>query len=211
MAKVNSLRISHNFQDIHCGNVHYLDLDHKNEPRSNIITPVDSPYITWYVISMIIFNISIILSNIFIVEMYFSLTFRMDQSQMQIYKSKARVWLPFIVNSNLYHICHYLRDNHIRTFEIFPISKIWLGNRCSIAFCVVHQWDVKSHICRFPMLEIGKFWIFTFKISMKITNLDINITKAHNCCQTETIAIARLDVTSGVTCSRQKRTKTKQK
>ena len=70
----------------------------------------------------------------------------------------------------------------------------------------------RSTFYRLPVLKIGKFWMFTFKISMKVTNLNDKITNAHNDYKTE--KISRCLPQSDVRCDLkpwQKRSKTKQK
>ena len=78
--------IFHHFQDIHCGNVRGLDLDLYNGPRSNVITPMKSPYMTCYLMAIVICTLFVTLSKIFIVEMYMTLTltFRMYQVNIPV-------------------------------------------------------------------------------------------------------------------------------
>ena len=70
---------------------------------------------------------------LFAIEMCMTLvlTFRMDQGQTQVEQSKAYIYdFPFIVNRNLYHICHHLRDNYM-IFQNIANDNIWACDRSS--------------------------------------------------------------------------------
>ena len=58
----NFYHLYHHFQDIHCWNVHELDL--QNGPRSNVNMPVESTYMTFHLSSKVTCTISIIFFEI---------------------------------------------------------------------------------------------------------------------------------------------------
>ena len=68
----------HHFQDIHCRSVRDLDLDLQNEPRLNVIAPIDSLCNTYCWMAIV----TVTISYTFIVEMTLTLTFKIDQDQM---------------------------------------------------------------------------------------------------------------------------------
>ena len=63
----NFLRISQHFQDIHWRNVHDLDLDLWNGPRSNVVTSIESPYMICYLVTIVISILFVTISKIFVV------------------------------------------------------------------------------------------------------------------------------------------------
>ena len=69
-----SLRISHHFKDIHCGNVRGHDLDFWNGLSSNVTMPIESQYMTFHLTVIVICTPSVTISKIFIFEIYMTLT-----------------------------------------------------------------------------------------------------------------------------------------
>ena len=82
--KSNNLPISHHFQDIYCGNVHDLDLDLYNGPRSNVNMLNESPCMTCHLMAIVIFYLFLIISKIFVVEMCMTLTLTLRAGQGQM-------------------------------------------------------------------------------------------------------------------------------
>ena len=80
-----------------------------NGPRSNVNNPIESRYLTFYTIAIVISALFVTINEIFALELCvtFDVDFGSGQSQMHICQSKARTWL-----SIWWHkcsICQHLR------------------------------------------------------------------------------------------------------
>ena len=71
----------------HSRNVHDLDLS--NRSRLNVNMPLESPYMTSYLMSIVFLPVAI--SGVFVVEMYITLNLRMSHDEIRICQSKADV------------------------------------------------------------------------------------------------------------------------
>ena len=74
--------ISHHFQDSRCRNIHDFHL--QNGSRSYVLMQIESQDMTSYLMAIVLFFIFVIISNIFIVELYMTcnLTFIMGRGQI---------------------------------------------------------------------------------------------------------------------------------
>ena len=70
-------------------NVHIVDLDPWEGPRSNANMPEVSKYVTSYLMTILTCCISFTIFNISIIEMCINLTCRIGQGQMLMYQSKV--------------------------------------------------------------------------------------------------------------------------
>ena len=75
---------------------------------------IENPYAISSSMEIVMFAPSVTVCKIFTVEICITvtLTTRIGHGQMQIYKLKAMFNFLFVGNSNVYHICHHLQDNH---------------------------------------------------------------------------------------------------
>ena len=53
----NVCHISHHFQDIHTENMHFLDFDVYNRPRSNVNARIENPYLTSHLMAIFYFKL----------------------------------------------------------------------------------------------------------------------------------------------------------
>ena len=91
----NDCHIGHHFQAKFCQNVHDLDKDLKNGPRSNFNTSIENPYIISYWIAIVIVDWYFTISKIYAFGICTTLTlsYRIGQGQMKICQSKGHTWL----------------------------------------------------------------------------------------------------------------------
>ena len=145
--------------------------------------------------------------------------------------------LPFTINSNLYHIAcetiiyelskycqlQYLTLNRSsRSWGITSLITHWMSNWFACKY--IKKMAVQSQTLfvsstnelykrtfyRLPMLNIGKILFLTLTISMKVTILNVEITKAHNGCQTKNKESLRASIWRPV-CRKRSQTKIKKR
>ena len=102
---------------IHSQNMHDLDLDLQNGPRSIVYMPMERLYATFLFLTIAMFALYVTICQIFAVKvcMTLTLTSRMGQSQMQICPSKDLN----VGNSNICRSCYHLRDSHSQNVYVY--------------------------------------------------------------------------------------------
>ena len=123
-AMVSFNPICHHLKDIHCRDMHDLDLDLWNWPRSNVNMPNESRYMTLFDVTSNCYPIWHHFQDIDCWNVPWSWPWPLESAKVKCkYTSRKPLYdFSIIVNSNFYHICHRFRDNHIWTVEILPTS-----------------------------------------------------------------------------------------
>ena len=104
----------------HC----YGQVDLQNEPRSNLNMLIESPYVTSYFMAIVRFDLSVVISEIFAVELFMtlSLTFRIGK----VTRRYANQTTFCVRNNNVCPIYRRLRDIHVWTS---PCNRSWKCGR----------------------------------------------------------------------------------